>query len=108
MRGIVNFCDYFVICTGGSERQVVAIAGAIDEGLEELGLKVRHKQGLAGVGRSGKMSGINLAEANGSWVLLDMGDVVTHIFEPQAREFYALEYLWRDAKRVSTADRKTK
>ena len=95
MRSWVNFCDYFVICTGSSERHVKSIADGIDEGLTELGQSVRHKQGFRQLGRQ---SG---SQDTGAWVLLDMGDVVAHIFESQARQFYELEYLWRDAKKIS-------
>jgi ribosome-associated protein len=98
MKGVANFCDYFVICTGNSDRQVKAIADGIEEGLDEIGIAIRYKQGLKG---SSKPLGIN--EAVGSWALLDMGDVVVHVFEPNAREFYSLEYLWRDAPEVSLA-----
>ena len=84
MRKVANFCDYFVVCSATSERQVRAIADGIAEGLEEKGMKVRLKQGLK----------------SSTWVLLDSGDVVTHVFESEAREFYGLEYLWQDAVKV--------
>jgi ribosome-associated protein len=92
MREVANFCDFFVICTGTSDRQVKAIADGIEEGLDEVGVSIRYKQGLKG---AIKQYG---AETVGAWALLDMGDVVVHVFEPDAREFYSLEYLWRDAK----------
>jgi ribosome-associated protein len=97
MRGVANFCDYFVICTGTSDRQVKAIADGIEQGLDELGIAIRYKQGLRG---AVKQLG---AETVGSWALLDMGDVVVHVFEPSAREFYSLEYLWRDAPEMPLA-----
>ena len=84
MRKVANFCDYFVICTGSSDRQVRAIADGIVQGLEELGQKPRHLQGLT----------------DGRWVIVDLGDVVAHVFEREMREFYGLEYLWQEAKRV--------
>ena len=95
MRPWVNFCDYFVICTGTSARQVRAIADGIDQGLTEFGHPVRHKQGLNALG------GRDQSEIVGAWVLLDMGDVVVHLFESQARGFYELEYLWNDAQKVN-------
>ncbi len=100
MRGVANFCDFFVICTGTSDRQVKAIADGVEEGLDELGIAIRYKQGLKG---AIKQFG---AENVGAWALLDMGDVVVHVFEPSSREFYSLEYLWRDAPEVPLAAEK--
>ena len=85
MRKVANFCDYFVICTGNSDRQVRAIADGIVQGLEPLGQKVRQQQGLA----------------DSRWVIIDLGNVVAHCFERDMREFYGLEYLWQEAKRVT-------
>ena len=102
MRNVANFCDYFVICTGASDRQVKAIADGIELGLKDLGLKIRYKHGLKGA--VAKITGDH--EAAGSWELLDMGDIVVHVFEPSAREFYSLEYLWRDAPEVSLSLKK--
>ncbi len=102
MRNVANFCDYFIISTGSSDRQVKAIADGIELGLNEIGIKVRYKQGLKG--NSSKQTGDG--EAIGSWVLLDMGDVVVHVFEPNARDFYSLEYLWRDAPEISLTSKK--
>jgi ribosome-associated protein len=84
MRKCVNFCDYFVICSGNTVRQVRAIADYIDEELEKLGMALRFKQGF-------KAS---------DWVVFDAGDVITHIFEKDMREFYGLEHLWQEAKQV--------
>ena len=76
--------DYLVICSGGSERQLGAIADAIVEGLKH--------EGLAIVGREG--------EPASHWVLIDAGAVIVHVFAPPEREYYALEKLWADAKTV--------
>jgi len=102
MREVVNYCDYFVICSGTGSRHVKAIADGIDDGLHEIGLKVRRKQGLATAGRSRAFSlssagSIDLNDMRGHWGLLDMGDVVAHIFEADSREFYGLEHLWHGA-----------
>jgi ribosome silencing factor RsfS/YbeB/iojap len=102
MRNVANFCDYFVICTGNSDRQVKAIADGIELGLKDLGLKIHYKHGLKST--VAKITGNH--EAAGCWELLDMGDVVVHVFEPSAREFYSLEYLWRDAPEVSLKSKK--
>ena len=84
MRKVANFCDYFVICSGTSDRQVHAIAEGIKEGLEKIGVKLSHKKGF------------NSAR----WLLLDMGDVVVHMFDRPVREFYGLEHLWQDAVKI--------
>ena len=94
MRGLVNFCDYFVIATGTSDRQARAIAEGIEEGLKKEDIEVNFSHSLKSLG------GVQYSQENGAWVLLDMGDVVVHIFEPQAREFYALEHLWQDAAKI--------
>jgi ribosome-associated protein len=84
MRKAANFCDYFVISTGNSDRQLNAIARGIEEGLNEQGHEIRYKQGVK----------------DARWVLLDMGTVVAHVFSREAREFYGLEYLWQESKRI--------
>ena len=102
MRELVNFCDYFVIATGTSDRQAKAIAEGIEDGLAKEGAEVKFSHSLKSVG------GMQYSQENGAWVLLDMGDVVAHIFEPQAREFYALEHLWQDAVRIAYKTRSKK
>ena len=99
MRSVVNFCDYFVICSGDTDRQVQAIASGVSSGLQDLGVAVGHKQGLNELGRMG-LRDSHSDDLHGAWVLLDMGDVVVHVLEPKAREFYELEYLWRDAPAI--------
>lgn len=84
MRKLVNFCDYFVICSGNTNRQVRAIADHIDDELGESGMPLRFKQGLK----------------DSDWVVFDAGDVVTHIFQKDIRDFYGLEHLWQEAKVV--------
>ena len=76
--------DYLVICSGGSERQLGAIADAVVEGLKHEALPI--------VGREG--------EPASHWVLIDAGAVIVHVFAPPEREFYALEKLWSDARTV--------
>jgi ribosome-associated protein len=85
LREIASFTDYFVITSGTNVRQVQAIA---DEVVEQL-----KKQGT----RALRMEGYNAGE----WVLVDYGDFIVHVFASQARQFYDLERLWRDAVRVS-------
>jgi len=91
MRALVNFCDFFVIATGTSDRQAKAIAEGIEDKLKEEGVESNFSRNLKA------LRGLQFSQENGTWVLLDMGDVVAHIFEPQAREFYGLEHLWQDA-----------
>ena len=95
MRGLANFCDYFVISTGTSDRHVKSIAEGIDEGLAGLGIHAHGTRNLKGFGALPSP-----ASLEGAWVLLDMGDVVAHVFEPQARAFYGLEHLWQDAPKI--------
>lgn len=99
MRPCVSYCDYFVLCSGDTETHVRAIAEGISEGLGKLGLKVWHKQGLKELGRRGAR-GFDSDDFHGAWVLLDTGDVVAHILETEARDFYELEHLWRDAAKL--------
>lgn len=85
LREIASFTEFFIIATGANQRQVQAIADEIEEQLK--------KQVSA---RPVRTEGYSSAE----WVLMDYGDFIVHIFEKNAREFYDLERLWRDAKRV--------
>jgi ribosome-associated protein len=83
LRGIVSYTDFFVICSGGSERQAKAIHDAIYEELkhDEERLLPRRTEG----------------NRESRWILLDYWDVVAHIFTPEAREYYRLESLWGEA-----------
>jgi ribosome-associated protein len=78
---VSDFTDYFLICSGTSERQVQAISDAIQESLARTGVRPLHVEG----------------QRTGNWVLLDYGDLVAHVFQPEPREFYGLEKLWADA-----------
>ena len=102
MRELVNFCDFFVLATGTSDRQVKAIAEGIEDGLTEIGLKAHVGKAIRGFQSTDSADGV------GAWVLLDTGDVVSHIFEPNAREFYGLEHLWQDAPMTTYKFRKKK
>jgi ribosome-associated protein len=87
LTGITSFTDCFVICTGANSRQVQAIS-------DEISLKLKERGELPI-----SLEGYEQAE----WVLLDYGDFLVHIFSPKAREYYALERLWRNAKVVAPA-----
>jgi len=84
LKEITSFTDYFLLLSGKSDRQVQAIAQAIEEEME--------KQGIHPLGQEGK--------TEGRWVLMDFGDVVVHIFLEPVRAFYDLEGLWIDAPRI--------
>jgi len=82
------FTDYFVVCSGTNPRQIQAIADAVDERLEALGMRPAHTEGY------------NQAE----WVLLDYVDFVVHVFSEKSRQYYDLERLWKSAKRLEPAE----
>ena len=78
---LTSLADYFVICSGSSERQLGAIADGIAEGLRDEGVKP--------IGREGS--------SNAHWMLLDFGAVIVHIMAQPERDFYQLERLWAEA-----------
>ncbi len=85
LREIASFTEFFIIASGSNQRQVQAICDEIQEQLKaQLKSKPIHIEGYS----------------SAEWVLLDYGDFIIHVFEQKAREFYDLERLWRDAKKV--------
>ncbi len=84
LRELSTFTDYFLICSGQSDRQVQAIADSIAIELKE--------EGFAPISLEGYREG--------RWVVLDYGDVVVHIFHDALRDYYDIESLWYDAKKV--------
>ncbi len=82
IRKITNIADYFIICHGDSDTHVKALVDAVVEGMEKIGEKVWHEEGLGYL----------------HWVLLDYVDIVVHIFQKPERDFYGLERLWADAE----------
>lgn len=85
LQKVSDFTDYFLICSGTSERQVQAIADAVQEKLREQRVRPLHVEGYN----------------RGQWVLIDYGDLVVHVFQEEPRRFYALERLWGDAPEVT-------
>jgi ribosome-associated protein len=85
VRELAGYTDYFVICSGNNDRQVVAIAKNVEEVLRR-DLKTKP------VAVEGKREG--------RWVIADFGDVILHVFQEPVREFYALDKLWVDAPKV--------
>jgi ribosome-associated protein len=82
LRGMVGYADYFLICSGRTDRQTKAIHDAIHAGMKRgFGLFPRRVEGLS--------------EAR--WILMDYLDVIVHVFTPETREYYRLEQLWGEA-----------
>ena len=81
-------CDSFVVCSGGSEQQVLAIADHLDEKMRQDGQPPWHIEG----------------RSHRRWILLDFVDVVVHVFHKETREYYMLERLWGDAEVTVVAD----
>ncbi len=89
VHGLIVITDFFVICSGGTDRQVRTIVEEVERAGRDLGRKPVRREG----------------ETESRWVLLDYVDVVVHVFAEEEREFYDLERLWRDAPRVGLEDR---
>ena len=83
LRPANGFTDYFVICSGRSNRQVRAIAESLEARLKAIGHRPAHIEG-----------------AGTDWVLIDCFDFIIHVFPPKSRDFYSLERLWGSAERV--------
>ncbi len=86
VRGITSIADDFMIATVTSSPQASAIVDACE--------KERKRRGLGRLGVEG--------QSGSTWVLLDYGDLIVHLFMPEQREYYALEHMWADAKRVES------
>jgi ribosome-associated protein len=84
LAGLTTMADYFVICSGGSERQLDAIAGGVIDGMRA--------EGTRPIGREGVPAS--------HWVLVDFGIVIVHVFTPPERDFYQLEKHWSEAKTI--------
>lgn len=85
---VATFTDVFVIVSGRSDRHVQAISEAIETGMKEKGVRP--------IGVEGRRAG--------TWILMDFGDVVVHVFEQGTRDFYDLERLWSDAEEVPVTE----
>jgi len=84
LQGISSLCDYFVISSAPSVRQVKAIADDVKDRLEALGVELLRQEGLR----------------EGRWALLDYGDIVVHLFVTEDRDHYQLERIWKDAPTI--------
>lgn len=85
LSGVAPFTDYFLVCSGNTERQVQAIARAVQKRLRDRGMRPLHEEGVQ----------------HGWWALLDYGDFILHIFTRDKRSYYGLEGLWADGTDVS-------
>lgn len=88
VKTLSSFADYFMICSGTSDRQVKAIASWLQESLKKAGM---HLLGLEGM-------------QHGQWVLMDYGDIIIHIFYEPVRSFYDLERFWSEAPKMAIDD----
>lgn len=84
VRDLIVITDYFVICSGATDRQVKAIVEGVEEELRAAGRRAARREG----------------ERQLRWVLLDFADVIVHVFLEEEREYYELERLWADAPTV--------
>ena len=85
---VTTLAEYFLICTGTSNTHVNTLCDAVEEAVENCGEPLLHREGHRG----------------GTWVLLDFGSLVVHIFTEETRNFYDLERLWNDAKPIALED----
>jgi ribosome-associated protein len=92
LRGLASYADYFVVCTGRSDRQCKAIHDAVHQGMkEQYGILPTRVEGLT----------------QSTWILMDYADVIVHVFTPEVREYYRLEQLWGEAPATAFATEPT-
>lgn len=91
MEHLTPIADYFVICHGNSERQVQAIVRSIEDAVEECDHPVKRIEGFE----------------QARWVLVDLGEIICHVFHKDERSYYNLERLWGDAAEVSVGELKS-
>ncbi len=88
ITGISVLADYFIIANGNSDSQVSALIDNVEEELHKAGYPLRQREG----------------QASGSWVLLDFGDIIVHVFDKENRLFYDLERIWKDGKDITAEE----
>ena len=88
ITGISVLADYFIIANGNSDSQVNALVDNVEEELHKAGYPLRQREG----------------QPSGSWVLLDFGDIIVHVFDKENRLFYDLERIWKDGKDISVEE----
>lgn len=89
VRSLTSTADFFIVCSADSDTQVRAIADAVENGSEDIGMPVWHTEGFQA----------------STWIILDYVDVVVHVFHHEARSYYKLDRLWSDAKITSIEDK---
>ncbi|MDD3403595.1 MAG: ribosome silencing factor [Hespellia sp.] len=85
IAGISVMADYFIIANGTNDSQVRAMVDAVEEELHKAGYHLKQKEGADGK----------------SWILMDFGDIIVHVFDKENRLFYNLERIWRDGKEIN-------
>jgi ribosome-associated protein len=88
LRDTPAFTDFFILCSGQSQRQVKAIADGVEDALRTAKVRPSHVEGYE----------------RAEWVLMDYFSFIVHVFTPQTRAFYSLERLWGDAERIEVSD----
>ncbi len=84
ITGISVLADYFIIANGTNDSQVNALVDNVEEELHKAGFALKQREG----------------QASGSWVLLDFGDIIVHVFDKENRLFYDLERIWKDGRTI--------
>ncbi len=84
LRGLSNIADCFVIASGNNVNHLRAMADEVEQKLFQVGMKMHHSEGYS----------------SGTWILLDFGQLLIHLFNKEDREFYSLEHVWGDAKAI--------
>ena len=90
ITGVSVLADYFIIATGNSDSQVNALVDNVEEELHKSGYPLKQREG----------------RANSSWILLDFGDIIVHVFDKENRLFYDLERIWKDGRNITLEELK--
>lgn len=88
ITGISVLADYFIIANGASDSQVNALVDNVEEELHKAGFSLKQREG----------------QASGSWVLMDFGDIIVHVFDKENRLFYDLERIWKDGRTITVEE----
>lgn len=88
ITGVSVLADYFIIANGNSDSQVNALVDNVEEELHKAGYHLKQREG----------------RANSSWILLDFGDIIVHVFDKDNRLFYNLERIWKDGKDITVEE----
>ena len=88
ITGVSVLADYFIIANGNSDSQVSALVDNVEEELHKAGYHLKQREG----------------RANSSWILLDFGDIIVHVFDKDNRLFYDLERIWKDGKDITVEE----